>query len=90
MISVECPSKSHVLSNVPPVSDVLQPLSPCRATLLLEAIFDNAKMSASFSFKVLKKEGEAHHIGYCPVASSDLDLFWGQILLQVEVLQPIG
>lgn len=87
MDSILSPLLSQIETHITSISQVLEPLSPSVIGLLCEGILNNGEVIASRG--KLGEEREAHNVGEGAEGTADLDLFGGQLLLNVEVFHSI-
>ncbi len=81
------PLLSEVQTHIPSVPQVLEPFSPGAGGFLVEGVLHYGEM-VSYR-RHLGKEGEPHNVGHGSEGTADLDLFGGQILLEIEVLDAV-
>ena len=81
------PLLPEVQTHIPSVPQVLEPFSPGAGGFLVEGVLHYGEM-VSYR-RHLGEEGEAHNVGHGSEGTADLDLFGGQILLEIEVLDAV-
>ncbi len=85
--SILSPLLSQVKTHVTSISQVLEPLSPSVIGLLCEGVLNDGEVVAETGS--FGEEGEAHNVGEGAEGTTDLDLFRGQLLLNVEVFHSV-